>query len=232
LWSFSSVNQIFQFLDIEAFGLISLEKTNYSQNPAVELLVLGALSLILTVTNVICVYLMGYVFLRIKIEVATLSTEEERQFWKHDVPIARDYNKTLIADDGRRLREQLDEYLNTDNFRGVGAELLKQDLYPHTHTWSPIMQKLSSKKDQPRPSVIEFNSYYKSMTSSDDQNKSVVKQSEPIATPKASTSSHNTHESLSEPLRRQTTYVDIESYPDNEGKVYGKFKVTPAKDLI
>lgn len=157
---------------------------------------------------------------------------KKRDNFGNCVPIARDYNKTLNADDARRIKEQLDEYLNTDNFRGVGAELLKQDFYPHTHTWSPLMHKLSNKKDQPRPSVIEFNSYYKSIPSSADhnmtqQNKSLLKQSEPIATPKASTSARNKPESLSDPLQRQTTFVDIDSYTDNEEKVYGKFTVTP-----
>lgn len=84
---------------------------------------------------------MGYLFLRLKIEVAPLLTDEERQFWKHDVPIARDYNKTLNADDGKKLGEELLEFCEheSDNFRGVGAELLRQDFYNHqTHTWSPL----------------------------------------------------------------------------------------------
>ncbi|XP_070490390.1 uncharacterized protein [Chironomus tepperi] len=231
LWSFSNVNQVFQILDIKAFGSYTIEDTKYSQNPAVELLILGALSLFLTITNVICVYLMGYVFLRIKIEVAPLSTEEERQFWKHDIPIARDYNKTINAEDGRRIREQLEDYLNSDteNFQGVAAELLRQDLYPNTHTWSPLMNKLSSKNEQPRPSVIDFNSYYNSMAR--EHNRSNLKHSDPIKTPKASKSSsyHNTASS-SEPVNRHTTFVEIEGGSNDDARNYGKFVVTPAKD--
>ncbi|KAL7016194.1 hypothetical protein ACKWTF_009956 [Chironomus riparius] len=227
LWSFSSVNQVFQFLDITAFGSYTIEETKYSQNPAVELLILGALSLFLTITNVICVYFMGYIFLRIKIEVAPLSTEEERQFWRHDIPIARDYNKTINAEDGRRVRQQLDDYLNSEtrNFRGVAAELLRHDLYQNTHTWAPLIQKFNSKIDQPRQSVIDLDSYYKSMTNSSDHK---TKHSEPIETPKTST--HYNPGSSSQPVNRQTIFVDIESTSNDDAISYGKFVVTPAKD--
>lgn len=193
-------------------------------------MVLGGLSLFLTLTNVICVYIMGYVFLRIKIEVAPLSTDEERQFWKHDIPIARDYNKIVNDDEGRRLRDQLDDYLNseTGTFQGVAAELLRQDLSPNMHTWSPLMHKLGTKREKQRPSVIDINTYFKSMQSRD---KNQPKHSEPIATPKASKSSaHHNPGTSSEPLNRHATFVEIEGGPDDGAISYRKFVVTPAKD--
>ena len=236
LWSFSSANQVFQIFDIKAFGSYTIEDTRYSDNPAIELLILGALSLFLTITNVLCVYLMGYIVLRIKVEVAPSASEEERQFWKHDIPIARDYNKTINAEDGRRIRQHLDDYLNNhaENFQGVAAELLKQDLYPNVHTWSPLMHKFTNKKDQIRPSVLDLDSYYKSMTSTSNHNR---KHSEPISTPKGSKSAvnHNPGPSSSHVrVHRQTTYVDIESNSNDEAVNYGKFLVTPAKvdDLL
>lgn len=219
----------------------------HSENQAIELLILGSLSLFLTITNVICVYFMGYIFLCIKIEVAPLSTEEERQFWKHDVPIARDYNKTLNAEEGKKLKEQLDEFREapTDNFNGVAAELLKQDLYQNTHTWSPLMQKFNSRKDHQRKTVMDFNDFCKSMTpktpadsthhsrshnNSKHERIHFVKVSEPIATPSSSNSQHN-QDSFSEPtIRRKTTFIAASSTSNDEDKMHRKFIVTPAKD--
>ena len=175
---------------------------------------------------------MGYIFLRIKIEVAPFSTEQERQFWRHDIPIARDYNKTLNGEDGRKIKQEFEEYLKSEtrNFRGVAAELLRQDLYQNTHTWSPLMQKFNSKIDQPRQSVINFDSYYKSMTSSNDHNKHFLKHSDPIKTPKSSL--HYNPGTSSQPVNRQTIFVDIESTSNDDAISYGKFKVTPAKDNL
>lgn len=162
MWSYSSANVAFQFFGIQPSEKLLIEHPTYHNNPAIEFVILGSLSLFLTILNVICVYFMGYIFLRIKIEVAPVSTEEERQFWKHDIPITRDYNKTLHTEDGRRLRDELDNYVesDTEDFKGVAAELLKQEFYPYTHTWSPLMHKIS-RKDQKRTSVMDF---YKSMT--------------------------------------------------------------------
>ena len=60
------------------------------------------------------------------------------------------------------MRNELDNYVesDTEDFKGVAAELLKQEFYPYTHTWSPLMHKIS-RKDQKRTSVMDF---YKSMT--------------------------------------------------------------------
>lgn len=130
-----------------------VQEHKYSEAEAIELLTLGVISLCMTLTNVLCVYFMGFVFLKVK-EVAPVS-DDQRQFWKHDIKIARDYNKTINADEGRKVQEELNQFQHntSDNFKGVGAELLRQS-YPHTNTWSPSNLRL---KDSHRMSIRELD---------------------------------------------------------------------------
>lgn len=131
LWSFSCIHVIFK--DTHPRFQTFVKDKNYSDTEALELMAMGCVSLCVTLTNVLCIYLMGFIFLKIK-EVAPVS-DSHRQFWKHDIKIARDYNKTIHAEEGVKLKKQLAEFQETDNFKGVGAELLKQNHYPHTHTF-------------------------------------------------------------------------------------------------
>lgn len=80
----------------------------------------------MTLTNVISVYVMGIIFLKLK-EVAPVADAAQRQFWRHDIKIARDYNKTLHADEGKRVQDDFAEFNENavENFKGVGAELLR-----------------------------------------------------------------------------------------------------------
>jgi hypothetical protein len=138
---------------------------NYSDNQALELLALGAISLCVTLTNVLCIFVMGYIFLKVK-EVAPAS-DEQRQFWKHDIKIARDYNKTVNADEGKKLQEELAQFHEnaSENFKGVGAELLKQSNYPHTNTWSPLTLRHYRKEVyNTRTSLREFETLYTSLS--------------------------------------------------------------------
>lgn len=139
LWSFSCIHSIFR--DVAPRFESFVKEKQYSDDEALELLALGGISLCVTLTNVLCIYVMGFIFLKIK-EVAPVS-DDQRQFWKHDIKIARDYNKTIHADEGQKLQEELAQFHEnaSENFRGVGAELLRQSHYPHTNTWSPLTQR-------------------------------------------------------------------------------------------
>jgi hypothetical protein len=118
---------------------VTVETKKYFDDQAYEQLARGGISLCVTLTNVLCVYLMGFIFLKVK-EVAPVVSDDQRQFWKHDIKIARDYNKTVHADEGKKMREQFAELHEnaSETFKGVGAELLKASHYPHTNTWSPL----------------------------------------------------------------------------------------------
>jgi hypothetical protein len=138
-----------------------VEVLQYSADQKQELLVLGVISLCVTLTNVLCVLLVGYITLRIKIDVVPLSTEEEKRFWKHDVPIARDYNKSLNAGEGKLLEEQLAEFRQKqcENFSGAEAELFDPQYFPYTHTWSPLTHRVTLKEK--RASVRDLDAVYK-----------------------------------------------------------------------
>lgn len=85
---------------------------SYSDNQAIELLNLGLISLCVTLTNVLCIYGISCIVLKVK-EVAPVS-DEQRQFWKHDIKIARAYNKTVNADEGKTLAEELAQFHEND----------------------------------------------------------------------------------------------------------------------
>ncbi|CAG2062897.1 unnamed protein product [Timema podura] len=78
----------------------------YSENRPVELALLGAISLCLTIINIVFIFLAGILFLKIK-EVAPRTSKAQRHFWDHDVKIARDYNRTMRGPDARNLGKSL-----------------------------------------------------------------------------------------------------------------------------
>lgn len=58
-----------------------------------------------------------------------MSSNSQRQFWKHDIKIARDYNKTIQSHDGATLGKKLVDEIaefQQEGFRGIGAELLRR----------------------------------------------------------------------------------------------------------
>lgn len=110
----------------------------YSNNQASELAILGSISMCLTISNIICIYIMGILVLKIK-EIAPVIASNNRKFWKHDIKIARDLNRngfdtdTAIIDEFANLpkEDQKALGLSSDFFR-------KMDEATYQNTWSPI----------------------------------------------------------------------------------------------
>jgi uncharacterized hydrophobic protein (TIGR00271 family) len=186
MWAYSCIHLAFKTAQSEKFSRF-VEETKYSDHQSIELLVLGTISLCMTLTNVLCVFIVGKVLIRIKIEVAPVFSDEECQFWKHDVPIARDYNKTLHADDGKKLSEELKDICEREreNFRGVGAELLRQEFYPHTHTWSSFPHRVFTNRYETtmKTSMSDIQALFKTFsgrlpTGIDELNESPSKRTE------------------------------------------------------
>ncbi|XP_064486516.1 uncharacterized protein LOC135398901 isoform X2 [Ornithodoros turicata] len=71
-----------------------------------ECAMLGAVSFSLTVVNIICIIIAGTVVLKIKEVAPAASLPSTRRFWKHDIKVARDYNKSLDGITGMRLLEE------------------------------------------------------------------------------------------------------------------------------
>lgn len=118
--------------------------THYSNHQSVELAVMGLISMCVTLTNVICIYAMAVLFLKIK-EVAGPSLPESkyRQFWRHDIKIARDYNRAHTAQEDQSslrltLENEIAGYEAQDS--SLGAEIkrrLEQRFAANQTTWSP-----------------------------------------------------------------------------------------------
>ncbi|GFS80926.1 uncharacterized protein NPIL_62451 [Nephila pilipes] len=90
-----------------------------------ECAVLGIISFLLTILNIICIIIAALIILKVK-EVAPNTTEPAvSRFWKHDVKVARDYNKTLGENEGEDLGKQfLEEWANLN---GIDPNTLKSD---------------------------------------------------------------------------------------------------------
>lgn len=109
--------------DHELLGSLAKHRT-YSTDLSIELLVCAAVSMALTLLNIVCVWLMGVVVLRIK-EVAP-AVQRHHKFWRHDVRTAREV--ALLDPALQDAIDRLDES--------------QMDLEaPHyQHTWSPGME--------------------------------------------------------------------------------------------
>ncbi|XP_055377027.1 uncharacterized protein LOC129609154 [Condylostylus longicornis] len=116
----------------------------YSDNIATELGILGFMSLLLTVSNIICVYVIGVVILKIK-EIAPISID--KQFWRHDIRIARDYNKHPFNDDSS-LPDEYSQLPKEEQNVIKRLNSLKLDDLAHPNTWSPVnLQNLPFNKN-------------------------------------------------------------------------------------
>ncbi|XP_037727543.1 uncharacterized protein LOC119558264 [Drosophila subpulchrella] len=123
--------------------LASLMKhRTYSSQLSVELLICAAVSMALTLLNIMCVWIMGVVVLRIK-EVAP-AVQRHQQFWRHDVRTAREVG--ILDPALQSAIDRLDE------------SQLDVEAPHYQQTWSPGMDchavlhpdmALASLKDQP-----------------------------------------------------------------------------------
>lgn len=140
LWALSCVYILFE-KDSTRYN--SVIKTNYySNHQSIELAIFGCISMCVTLTNIICIYFMGVLFLKIK-EVSPVASRGQRTFWKHDIKIARDYNKTLHPNDSytTALADELAHFKlhEKEKIHGIGAELLRHGTH-NQNTWSPTIQ--------------------------------------------------------------------------------------------
>ncbi|XP_030246164.1 uncharacterized protein LOC115565248 [Drosophila navojoa] len=122
LWAIALCTRLFH---IDPDLLQSLSKhRDYSTHLHVELFVCATVSMALTLVNVLCVWVMGVVVLRIK-EVAP-AVQRDQQFWRHDVRLARE-----VALNDPELHSAIDR-LDLDERRHVNL-----DADHYQHTWSP-----------------------------------------------------------------------------------------------
>lgn len=142
MWSLSFMYAIFQN-DETKFNIV-LNSTLYSEHQSVELAALGSVSMGLTIINILCIYVSGILFLKIK-EVAPIASRNQRQFWKHDIKIARDYYKTCQNEDaatlGKKLEQEIKARRRQDSHHDSSVDMLRLQnnlLHSTQHTWSPL----------------------------------------------------------------------------------------------
>lgn len=164
LWALSLLCLLFGSQDTRYSAVV---KTHiYSDNQTVELFTLGCMSMCLTLLNVVCIYLMGVIFLKIK-EVAPIVPKDQKQFWRHDIKIARDYNKTLHTLDGMSMSKQLIQELTAmhhgqeSDGRQYGSDRWLNTIQRNQHTWSP---RHNYHQRDHRPTVQELEALYLSLS--------------------------------------------------------------------
>uniref|UniRef100_T1J323 Uncharacterized protein n=1 Tax=Strigamia maritima TaxID=126957 RepID=T1J323_STRMM len=77
----------------------------YSNHMVYESLLLGLVSLLLTFVNIVCIVCMAILVLKIKEVAPYTSIPTAVRFWKEDIKITRDYNKTLEGKEAKDFRQ-------------------------------------------------------------------------------------------------------------------------------
>lgn len=86
-----------------------------------ECALLGVISFCLTVVNILCIILAGTLVLKIKEIAPAKSLQGTKRFWKHDIKVARDYNKTLGGAAASNMGKLIEEWKKLDGKSGDPA---------------------------------------------------------------------------------------------------------------
>lgn len=142
VWSLAVIYKLFEGDDTRYNSVV--KSRLYSQDQAMELMVLGSISMCLTISNVICVYIMGILVLKVK-EIAPIISKNNSDFWRHDIKIARNLNRngydtdTVIIDEFANLPKGEQKALGLDY--ELWRKTLQMDEPRYQNTWSPLSAK-------------------------------------------------------------------------------------------
>ncbi|XP_063228871.1 uncharacterized protein LOC134534364 isoform X2 [Bacillus rossius redtenbacheri] len=141
LWALASVELVWPAADPPRGHV-------YPDDRAQDLVLMGGVSLCLTLINIVFIFLTGILFLKIK-EVTPRASRSQRTFWDHDIKIARDYNRSMNSEHqhpNERLAGELSA-LRSGRLGGFRHRLHSHSEYPqHSElqaradsllTWSP-----------------------------------------------------------------------------------------------
>lgn len=146
LWAVACIYKIFE--NDDSLYVDVIKSRRYSDNQATELAVLGGISMCLTLSNVLCVYLMGILVLKVK-EIAPVIGRKNRQFWKHDIKLARNGKVETESE----ILNELIANLATEDKHALGSinrQFLRHlDESNYQHTWSPLSNRHSFSMPQP-----------------------------------------------------------------------------------
>ncbi|XP_058980251.1 uncharacterized protein LOC101897717 isoform X3 [Musca domestica] len=116
-----------------------VKTTQYSENQANELAVLATISMCLTISNILCIYVMGILVLKLK-EIAPVSGTN-REFWKHDIKIARHLKRRRLDSDNVIMDEYAHLPQEDQKALGINYDMLRtiqMDDAAYQNTWSPV----------------------------------------------------------------------------------------------
>ena len=102
-----------------------------AQDWAIQMMILGLVSLLLTVANIICIYLTGILILKIKEITPEKIPQKFSQFWKRDIKAHRDYYKTIKP--GEELLEVARDILKSELPEGLLEGTFLQRLFEQAH---------------------------------------------------------------------------------------------------
>lgn len=162
LWALTFV-YLYHQDDINLYKrVINIDQESYSDDQATELAIYGAISMLLTIVNIICIWVMGILLLKIK-EVAPVVSKSQRQFWKHDIKVARDYNKTCHSGaDLEQLANEIADFQATDNPRPDFLHNIDRGTYQNT--WSPMGSRSGIYGRDTKPTLADLEKLYVQMT--------------------------------------------------------------------
>lgn len=123
LWALACIYKLYEKDDTLYVDVV--KSRTYSQNQATELAILGGISMCLTLSNILCIYLMGILVLKVK-QIAPVIGRSNRQFWMHDIKVSRG--------DAAIIDELLADLAKEDNHGDILRHL---DEAAYQHTWSP-----------------------------------------------------------------------------------------------
>ncbi|XP_064617183.1 uncharacterized protein LOC135481265 [Liolophura sinensis] len=130
----------------------------YSCSMAKETILLGLISLLLTILNILCIFFMSIVVLKIK-EVAphTATSAAAQSFWKKDIKVARKSYSTVKGPYGATLKKQfLEEYSKYSGKKEVPNDAAYQvKTMVETMTKNPEVTDIRSRLCN--PTGLKFN---------------------------------------------------------------------------
>ncbi|XP_064537324.1 uncharacterized protein LOC135427677 isoform X1 [Drosophila montana] len=144
LWALACIYKLYESDDSLYVNVVKSRK--YSQHQGTELAVLGSISMCLTLSNVLCVYLMGILVLKVK-QIAPVIGRSNRQFWMHDIKVSRG-DAALIDELLANLTKEDKQVINGDLLRHL-------DETAYQHTWSPRSMRHSFSTQLPPAFAIQ-----------------------------------------------------------------------------
>lgn len=226
----------------------STYSVSYSTNMAEEALLLGGVSLCLTLLNIFCIVMMGIIVLKIKEVAPDKETPNTRRFWSHDIREVRNYNRTLTGKEAKSLISRIHDDINaklaeesdakSDGWRNCVEQIFTDPVYQTIRmksayispqitqmTWHPI-QRPSHNLNSPRsieqslkrPGIQRFERSVSAPRGATEQNDAAVKVKLGTVTRERQLFTAYSHRQTPSPTRKITWNFPFQSNDSRQGR--------------